>query len=354
MMAQRRLEPTQAAIRYMCERFALGGHCDGRLTPIARGAMGRIWRLSLSGRDYAVKELFWGFDEAAVVREAALRDAAADAGVASPANLRTVGGRYVCTLPTDLGGADVRVFTWVEGRQVEAGEPGVIRWVGHTLGVLHGLRYSYPHVPSDPWYDRVPTPEQWDDLLTRGRVDRRPWASLLEQRLPLLNTLCAQVKPLDPAALIYSHLDFQPQNVFVDRAGRHVLLDWEDAGPSMPDRVLAGVLTPWCTEDGVVYADRVREFLHAYRLAGGTGRMTGMESFSANLAGYLNYVSAQASFSLDHTQAADMREYADHEASGALANPSTTELFGEILRAVEGVRRHGTCESGRVDRGDSV
>ena len=59
-----------------------------------------------------------------------------------------------------------------------------------------------------------------------------------------------------------------------------------------------------------------------------------MESFSANLAGYLNYVAAQASFSLEHEQAADMREYADGEAVGALINPSTTELFEEVLRLV--------------------
>ncbi|GAA2760957.1 phosphotransferase enzyme family protein [Actinopolymorpha rutila] len=351
MTVQRRLEPTPAAIRYVCERFALDSgrtgapvqpersergepSGDGRLTPVARGAMGRIWRLSLPGRDYAVKELFWGFDEAAVVREASLRDAAAAAGVASPANLRTVDGRYVCTLPAELGGADVRVFSWVEGRPVEAGEPGVIRWVGHTLGVLHGLRHSYADVDPDPWHDQVPTPEQWDALLVKGKADQRPWAPLLEQRIPLLNTLCAQVKPADRSALIYSHLDFQPQNVFIDGSGRHVLLDWEDAGPSMPDRVLAGVLTTWCTDDGVVYADRVREFLRAYRQAGGHGRVTGMEAFSANLAGYLNYVSAQASFSLDHEQAADMREYADREAEGALVNPSPTELFGEVLRLV--------------------
>jgi Ser/Thr protein kinase RdoA (MazF antagonist) len=330
------LAPTRATISHVCERFALDGgerSGEGTLVPIARGAMGRIWRLSLPGnRDYAVKELFWGHDEAAVVREAALRDAAADAGVASPANLRTIDGRYVCTLPPELGGADVRVFTWVEGRQVEAGEPGVTRWVGHTLGVLHGLRHSYPDVAPDPWHDQVPTPEQWAELLARGKADERPWAPSLEQRIPLLNDLCAQVVPLDRSALIYSHLDFQPQNVFVDRSGRRVLLDWEDAGPSMPDRVVAGVLTTWCTEDGVVYADRVREFLHAYRLAGGTGRVTGMESFSANLAGYLNYVAAQASFSLEHEQPADMREYADGEATKALANPSTTRLFGEILR----------------------
>ncbi|MGW0230945.1 phosphotransferase enzyme family protein [Actinopolymorpha singaporensis] len=304
------------------------------MIPIVRGAMGRIWRLSLGGHDYAVKELFWGHDEAAVVREAALRDAAAVAGVASPANLRTVDGRYVCTLPAELGGADVRVFSWVEGRQVDPSEPGVTRWVGHTLGVLHGLRHSYPDVDPDPWHDKVPTPDQWEDLLVKGKVDRRPWASLLEKRIPLLNTLCAQVKPVDLSALIYSHLDFQPQNVLVDAAGRRVLLDWEDAGPSMPDRVLASVLTTWCTHEGVVDAGRVREFLRAYRLAGGHGRVTGMESFSANLAGYLNYVAAQASFSLDHEQAPDMREYADREATGALANPSTTEMFGEMLRLV--------------------
>ncbi|MET9023045.1 phosphotransferase [Actinopolymorpha sp. NPDC004070] len=337
MTGQRRLEPTSATIRYVCEQFALddGERAgEGRLVPIVRGAMGRIWRLSIGTDDYAVKELFWGHDEATVVREAALRDAAANAGVDSPANLRTTDGRYVCILPAELGGADVRVFSWVEGRPVDAGEPGIVRWVGHTLGVLHGLRHSYADVAPDPWYDQVPTPEQWQALLAKGKAARRPWASLLEQRIPLLNAQCAQVKPIDRTELIYSHLDFQPQNVLVDRSGRHVLLDWEDAGPGMPDRMLAGVLASWCAEEGVVHADRVREFLDAYRLAGGHGRVTGMESFSANLAGYLNYVSAQAACSLDTEQAADMREYADRAAVDTLTNPPTTDLFDEILRLV--------------------
>ena len=233
--------------------------------------MGRIWRLSLpSKRDYAVKELFWGHDEAAVVREAALRDAAADAGVASPANLRTVDGRYVCTLPPELGGADVRVFTWVEGRPVEAGEPGIAHGSGTRSVSCMVCGTSTPTWHPTHGTTRCRRRSSGRTCLPRGRADGRPWAPSLEQRIPLLNALCAQVVPVDRSALIYNHLDFQPQNVLVDSTGCRVLLDWEDAGPSMPDRVLAGVLTTWCTEDGVVRPDRVREFMHAYRLAGGT------------------------------------------------------------------------------------
>ncbi len=325
--------PTQEAANFLIHRFQLSFGL-GRLSPVARGAMGRIWHLSLPGHDYAVKELFWTADEDTVRREAAFRDAAAAAGVASPQSLRADDGRYVCTLPPDLGGA-VRMFTWVDGVPVDRGDPGLPQWVGHSLGVLHVLRHPCDGVVPDPWYDHVPEPTRWDEVLATAEATRQPWAAALFERVPLLQSFASHVTPVDPTALVYSHLDFQPQNVLTDTSGRHVLLDWEDAGPGMPDRVLAAVLCGWSIHHGALDAGRARQILQAYRLAGGHASPTSLESFSAVLAGYANYISAQASVSLDSTQTAHMRSHATQELLRFLADPPRVDLFHDLLEIVE-------------------
>ncbi|GAA5037605.1 phosphotransferase [Actinopolymorpha pittospori] len=189
--------PTQETASFLSERFQLGFGV-GRLSPVARGAMGRIWRLSLPHRDYAVKELFWGADEAAASREAAFRDAAAAAGVTSPLNLRADDGRFICHLPADLGGGAVRMFSWVEGNPVNHDGPDLPQWVGHTLGVLHALRHPCDGIATDPWYDHVPEPARWKELVAEAETTKQPWAAALSERVPLLRSLTPHVKRVDP------------------------------------------------------------------------------------------------------------------------------------------------------------
>lgn len=327
--------PTGQTAGYVIEQYQLGTGV-GRLSPVARGAMGRIWRLSVGDRDFAVKELFWGADEAAVLREAAFRDAAAGAGVASPVNLRTSDGHYVCQLPAELGGTAVRVFSWVEGRQVDPDDIGATQWIGNTLGVLHALRHPCDGLAPDPWYDQVPDSARWTELATRAAAARLSWAGALTERIPLFRSLTSRIARVDLTTLVYSHLDLQPQNVLIDSSGDYVLLDWEDAGPGMPDRGVAGLLCGWSLRAGAVDVGRARLILRAYGQAGGHAVVTGVESFSAVLAGYLNYVDAQASVSLDAGQSPDMRAHAERELEGSLAEPPGLDVFHELVEIALG------------------
>jgi hypothetical protein len=213
-----RFTPSQQTAGYLIERFQLG-FGEGRLSPVARGAMGRIWRLSLPGHDYAVKELFWTADEAAVGREAAFRDAAAAAGVACPLNLRADDGRYICTLPRDLGGVAVRLFSWIEGRPVNRDDPGLPSWVGHTLGVLHGLRHPCDGIATDPWYDHVPEPARRDELLAKAEATKQPWSTALAEAIPLLRCLELGIQEPRPAGKRTSPA---PR----ESAGRRMSLRW--------------------------------------------------------------------------------------------------------------------------------
>ncbi|HEY6737424.1 MAG TPA: hypothetical protein VI076_01125, partial [Actinopolymorphaceae bacterium] len=157
----REFRADEATVARLCARFGLGSQ-GGRLTPAAEGAMGRIWRMDLDdGRRYAVKELFWEWEESAAVREC---DFATLSGVRTPRFFRTIDGTLFDRLPSTLGGAVVRLFSWVDGRETLPGDPGRSRWFGDALGRLHTLDLSPQGWSSHPWYDTCSPPERWKEL----------------------------------------------------------------------------------------------------------------------------------------------------------------------------------------------
>ena len=68
---------------YIADTYALGAG-PWTMTPVARGALGQIWKLSGHGTAWAVKELLFEEGEPDVGAEAALRDAAEPLGVSAP------------------------------------------------------------------------------------------------------------------------------------------------------------------------------------------------------------------------------------------------------------------------------
>jgi hypothetical protein len=105
------LQPTPETLRRVATSYAVPVGDQATLTPVARGAMGRIWRLDTGlGPVFAVKELLWEADEASVRATVAFRDAAAARGrIEAPASHRTVDGDDLDQLPPALGSARVPV-----------------------------------------------------------------------------------------------------------------------------------------------------------------------------------------------------------------------------------------------------
>ena len=73
----------QSAADFIADTYALGTG-PWEMTPVTRGALGQIWKLSGNGTSWAVKELLFGCDEGQVDREAALRNAAEKLGISAP------------------------------------------------------------------------------------------------------------------------------------------------------------------------------------------------------------------------------------------------------------------------------
>ncbi|WP_405741528.1 phosphotransferase [Streptomyces sp. NBC_00028] len=302
----------QRAADAVADHYALG---DGpwTMSPVARGALGQIWKLSGGGTAWAVKELLFGCDEEQVRREAALRDAAEELGISAPRLMANRAGAHV----TRLDGSYVKVYDWVGGGEADPADPEILSWCGRTLAILHRAGEGTTETP-DAWYEECPQESDWTRLSKEVRQAGVPWSDalgrFLDTRMP---ELARHVAPSEPKGVVTSHLDLQPQNVLVGPAGP-TLIDWDNAGPVAADRELARVLYRWAGGNAFS-ADAARRLTRAYRDAGGPAGITGLDSFSMLFATDLNFVYVQAECAIDPKATAEQREFASGRVVDTLA-----------------------------------
>jgi hypothetical protein len=291
----------------LLDAFGLGGG-PATLTFVARGAEGQVSLLECDDRRYAVKQPFAptaGFADLAAGEQVVRREAAylahfARAGIPVPEPVADRDGRFLVTLPPELGGGLVRLNTWVDGTAPRADfVPGLH---AGELGTLVGRLHAAAPATDDRisrWYRTVPDGSVWADLVARGAD--QPWRDGLVSRLADLDQLCDLVRGTPDASgpFVIGHRDLHPENILVTTAGQLVPVDWEEVGPVVPDRELAKVLVQWHVDGVEVDAPAVRSTVRAYRAAGGTGAVRGLDSFVMLLSGELNFLARQAGASLD-------------------------------------------------------
>lgn len=313
------------------------------LTPVARGAVGRIWRLDLAptptptpgvssgttGRvvrsgTFAVKELFGEPDLDAISTEVAYTSRMAAAGVPLAVSLPAPDGRFVVDR--------LRLSEWVEGQKADPAGPDVPDKIGGLLGALHA---NAPRDESEahPWYWTVPDPATWQRLADRAHD--APWGPGLAAVLDRIAELSALITPMDPGRLLTSHCDLHPDNVLVTEDGSWVPLDWECLGPADPDRELAKLLLDWLAFDGDADGEAVARTITAYRSAGGPGRIVDERAFGMAIAADLNFLHLQANRALDPDVPPEHRNHATLEIDESLHRlPPTTLLSTLVSQAV--------------------
>jgi hypothetical protein len=334
----------------IAETYALGAG-PWTLTPVTRGALGQIWKLSGNGSSWAVKELLFGCDENQVRREAALRAASERLGIASPRLMPHREGTHVSRLDPGSGsgsglpstsgsgpsaGSHIKLYDWIDGTPADVSDPDILDWFGRTMALLHRAGARESELPG-AWYERCPQDAEWEDLHGRVRRAGLPWADALGRFIGTsARELARWVTPSDPGDLVKSHLDLQPQNVLVTPAGP-VLLDWDNAGSASAERELARALFVWSggNEGRVEAGVRVAR---AYRSAGGRAVVQGPQSFSMLFATDLNYVYVQAECAIDPTVTAEQREFANGQVVAALGRVPDLGVVARLSGAVEGVR----------------
>jgi hypothetical protein len=329
----------------IAETYALGAG-PWTLTPVTRGALGQIWKLSGNGSgpgsSWAVKELLFGCDEAQVRREAALREAAEKLGIASPRLLPNREGAYVSHLDRgsgsgsgSSGGSHIKLYDWIDGTPADVSDPDVLDWFGRTMALLHRAGEGESVMPS-AWYERCPRDDEWAVLHAEVGRAGMPWADALGRFIAgSARELALWVTPSDRGDLVTSHLDLQPQNVLVGRDGP-VLLDWDNAGSASAERELARALFVWSGGNAGDVEAGVR-VARAYRSAGGRAVVQGPQSFSMLFATALNYVRVQAECAIDPEVTAEQREFASGQvvaSLGCVPDPGAVSRLSTALERV--------------------
>lgn len=319
----------QSAADLIADTYALG---DGpwTMTPVTRGALGQIWKLTGNDTSWAVKELLFGGTEEQVRQEVALRNATESLGISAPRFLANRDGLHV----SQLDGSAMKLYDWVAGTEADPTDPDVLSWCGRTLALLHRAgegATETPHV----WYEQCPGAADWTALHEQVRRAGVPWADTLGRFIDTqAPELARHVSPSPPGELVISHRDVQPQNILVGPAGP-TLLDWDNAGPVSAERELAQVVHVWAGGNDFS-ADAARQLVRAYVEAGGPATVKSVDSFSMLFATALNFVQVQAECAIDPEVTAEQRAFGSRktvETLATLPDPAAVSRLTEVLAA---------------------
>ncbi|MEV0219063.1 aminoglycoside phosphotransferase family protein [Streptomyces sp. NPDC050704] len=319
---------------FLAETYTLGSG-PWTVAPITRGALGQIWKLSGNGSSWAIKELLFGCNEEQVRREAALRQAAENLGIASPRLIPNGHGAYVSQLAPSAGGSYVKLYDWIDGTTADASDPDILDWFGRAMALLHRAGEGAAEAPNS-WYEQCPQEADWKDLHKRVQQAGLPWSDALGRFIATSAAELAQwVTPAGPDDLVTSHLDLQPQNVLVGADGP-VLLDWDNAGSASAERELARAVYVWSGRNRM-NLDSARRLARAYRSAGGQAAVKGPQSFSMLFATDLNFIHVQAECAIDPTVTAAQREFASNLVVASLRSLPDLAAISQLTSALDAV-----------------
>lgn len=317
---------------FVADAYALGAG-PWTMTPITRGALGQIWKLTGNGSSWAVKELLFGCDKEQVSREAALRNAAEKLGIVSPRLIANRDEEHVSQLAPSSGGSYVKLYDWVNGTEADASDPEVLGWFGRTMALLHMAGEGATEAP-DSWYEECHQDADWAELRKEIRQAGLPWSDALGRFVATSAAeLTHHVTRSDPGDVVTSHLDLQPRNVLVGPAGP-VLLDWDNAGSTSAERELARAVYVW-SGGNQFNTESARRLVRAYVDAGGRATVKSLDSFSMLFATALNYLYVQAKCVIDPTVTAAQREFASDQVVTSLRSLPDLAAVSRLIRALK-------------------
>jgi Ser/Thr protein kinase RdoA (MazF antagonist) len=293
-------DPDTAAL--LAGLFGLGRAVD--MQQVARGAMGAVWKLSVEGASYALKQPYWQEPcEQDVLREVGFRASCAHRGVPSPEPIVSTSGKYVVT----DGTRSWRVYDWIDGFVPDRKDVAVTTWLAAQMGAIHSLSWEPGGGNSgssgpEAWYHRVDV--DWVELAAAAEKAGVDWAPALGALVPRLEELSELVNGALVGAMVWCHRDLKNTNVLVGQESNW-LVDWDNAGPMTPWRELGHLLMHHLDSE-----TNLRQIAAAYRGAGGTASIEGPEGFATGLAVWLNFLHGQATSVLDPELDDEHRAYA--------------------------------------------
>ncbi|MER7243817.1 phosphotransferase [Kribbella sp. NPDC000426] len=298
------------------------GEVTAEPRPVSFTAMGRCWELTTDrGRWLAVTVFDWITNEQAELG-ARLRDAAVAVGVAAPVAVRSPRGQLI----ESVQGENWRVHEWLEVGPSPAlpVSAAVARRAGTAYGKLHALAIP-TETPMSPYVVWRRDATEWEKLLERARNAGKPWASRLEELLPVwldLQTIEAEV---DPGELIVCNSNLIPTHVRLGRDDELIVMEWDFTGSMTPALELGAALTQWVMRPTVN-----SKALAAFREGYGEWPAMDLSSFSVAITGWLNWAHNAICEAID-PQDSDHAEFAEREAVGVLDRPMTRAGLEQLL-----------------------
>ncbi|MFI5707537.1 phosphotransferase enzyme family protein [Kribbella sp. NPDC051620] len=293
-----------------------------RMSQVARGAMGAVWRLETDTGVYAAKNLFWNQGDAASIRtEVAFRAACAEAGVRSPLPLPAVDGEYVVQLTSGRW----RLYEWADGEVPDRQDAEAVAWLAGQMGIVHALDWSGGTTEVAPWYHRVEV--EWPPLVAAAEAAQVEWAPTLEKLRPRLTELTALANESPIGDQVWCHRDLKNTNV-LRSADRTYLVDWDNVGPLAPWRELGALLLHHLDQPRTM-----RRIIAAYREAGGPADLDGACTFATGVAIQLNFLHGQATATLDANLTEAHRSFARRQVSALLTSTPTLGQLEEAATA---------------------
>jgi hypothetical protein len=318
-------EPYSPA-RRLADSFRLGD--PHQLSVVARGAMGRVYRLDTASGSYAAKECLWEIpadDDLAVVAD--FIDRCRGVGIQAPRWLTDERRRYVHVGEDGVGWT---LQEWAAGSPpTTSTDLDSTRWLLRQAALIHALAEPGPDGDDHgPWYCRVD--DRWDEVVAAAERAGLDWARPLAARRQEIRQFSELVnaEPLGPTVMC--HRDLQPANTLLATDG-HRLLDWDNAGPHEPWREVGTMLLHLLGED----VD-LRELVGTYQDAGGVPLPAGVTLFASGLAIWLNFLQAQALIAVDAAAENEHRSFAEDRVSAMVTNlPSLAELEQAAARLAD-------------------
>ena len=301
--------------------YGLGGP-TGPMRPVARGELGRIWRLPAAAGPVAVKDLFFPPTEADAAADVAFQLDALAAGVVLPPPRLTPDGGVLVRLPS---GVTVRAYDWMDLTPI-AERP--VEQVGSLLATLHRLAEPTGR-PRHPWYVEPVGEPAWTALLADLDGVGAPFAKDVAALLPELLAL----ETLLPSPVVGDerrcHLDLDDSNLARDDRGRLVVLDWENSGPASPRGELAMVAAEYGPAAAV-------QLVRTYRDGGGPAVVREPADFAVAVAvqGHLVETYARRWLRSGDPAGAEDRRRSEWRIADLAAQPLTRARIDGVLAAL--------------------
>lgn len=234
-------------------------------------------------------------------------------------------------LPTGGQTLTYRVHTWVDGSTpTGSAHPELLEWAARTSATLHGLGLR-SRSPLGSTYRMFPA-EEWRDWADQARHRGREVGDRLRASLPVVLDVQAHVEPVLDLAMLsrLCHGDLAPENVLVTTDGP-VLLDWDSAGPEVPD--LEWLRTLWSFLRVPPHSPSpsdVRRALDAYGRSGGQHQAPASLRFAELLNSQLRALAYFTWCAIDHRGLT-----ADQEVA---ADAVAVQALGHLVQSAAGAR----------------